>query len=38
MKNRAADFERLTAKFDPTGEYKKLLEKYDKERKTAAKH
>lgn len=33
MKNRAADFERLSTKYDPTGEYKKMLQKYDKERK-----
>lgn len=33
MKNRSTDFERLTSKYDPTGEYKKKLEKYDKESK-----
>lgn len=33
MKNRTTDFERLTAKYDPTGEYKKKLEKYDQESK-----
>lgn len=31
MKNRASDFDRLAAKFDPTGEYKKNLEKLEKE-------
>lgn len=43
VKNRPADFERLTNKFDPTGEYKKKLEKIDKElakefAKSTAKH
>lgn len=41
MKNRAADFERLSTKYDPTGEYKKSLEKLSKQQKpaaTAAKH
>lgn len=31
IKSRPADFERLTTKYDPTGEYKKKLEKVDKE-------
>lgn len=31
MKNRNSDFELLTDKYDPTGEYKKILEKYDRE-------
>ncbi|XP_050520577.1 ejaculatory bulb-specific protein 3-like [Daktulosphaira vitifoliae] len=32
MSNRSADFERLSAKYDPTGEYKKNLLKLEKER------
>lgn len=36
MKNRAEDFDRLSAKYDPTGEYKKSLEKLDKQQKAAA--
>nr|AFD20365.1 chemosensory protein CSP1 [Sitobion avenae]AFD20366.1 chemosensory protein CSP1 [Sitobion avenae] len=28
MKNRSTDFDRLTAKYDPSGEYKKKLEKF----------
>lgn len=36
MKNRATDFDRLIAKFDPTGEYKKKLEKYEKDTAAAA--
>lgn len=36
MKNRAADFERLSVKYDPTGEYKKSLEKLNKQQKPAA--
>lgn len=36
IKNRNDDFERLTAKFDPTGEYKKKLEKYEKDQAAAA--
>jgi len=28
IKNRSADFDRLTAKYDPSGEYKKKLEKF----------
>lgn len=35
MKNRTADFERLSAKFDPTGIYKAKIEKFDKERAAA---
>lgn len=34
MKNRASDFDRLSAKYDPTGIYKTKLEKLDKERNT----
>lgn len=34
VKNHSADFDRLAAKFDPTGEYKKKLEKYDQEQKS----
>lgn len=33
MKNRPTDYERLTSKYDPTGEYKKKLEKFAKESK-----
>nr|AGG38799.1 chemosensory protein [Aphis gossypii] len=35
IKNRSTDFDRLTAKYDPTGEYKKNLEKFEKERASA---
>lgn len=31
MKNRASDFDRLSAKFDPTGEFKKNLEKLEQQ-------
>ncbi|VVC30754.1 Hypothetical protein CINCED_3A025846 [Cinara cedri] len=30
IKNRSDDFDRLTTKYDPSGEYKKKLEKYEK--------
>lgn len=32
MKNRSTDFDRLSNKYDPTGEYKKNLLKLEKER------
>lgn len=35
MKNRAEDFDRLSIKYDPTGEYKKSLEKLEKQTKPA---
>lgn len=39
MKNRSSDFDRLTAKYDPTGAYKKKLEKLDAEKASKpAKH
>jgi len=38
IKNRAADFDHLTAKYDPSGEYKKKLEKFEAERIAAAKN
>ena len=36
MKNRSSDYDRLSAKFDPTGEYTKNLEKLTKEQPTTA--
>lgn len=38
IKNRSTDFDRLAAKYDPSGEYKKKLEKYEKDAAAAAKH
>jgi len=38
IKNRSSDFDRLTAKYDPSGEYKKKLEKFDAEKAAGAKN
>lgn len=38
IKNRSADFDHLIAKYDPSGEYKKKIEKFDAEKAAAAKH
>ncbi|XP_060867620.1 ejaculatory bulb-specific protein 3 [Metopolophium dirhodum] len=38
IKNRSTDFDHLTAKYDPSGEYKKKIEKFDAEKAAAAKH
>jgi len=38
IKNRSADFDNLTAKYDPSGEYKKKIEKLEAEKAAAAKN